>query len=69
MVIYLFILFLKVGKMRILNGKSFSLSLGLKYLLYRHQYNKQCQAKTCFQVLFSCITLLCFDIAPEIILL
>lgn len=46
-----------------------SLSLGLKYLLCRHQYNKQCQAKTCFQILFSCITLLCFNIAPEIILL
>lgn len=42
-------------------------SLGLKYLLAGT--NKQCQTKACFQILFSCITLLCFNLEPEIILL
>lgn len=35
----------------------------------RHQYNKQCQIKAGFQILFSCITLLCFSPEPETILL
>lgn len=61
--------FSQVRKMRISNGKSSSLIFGAQVPLSRHQYNEQCQIKACFQILFSCITLLCFSLEPEIILL
>lgn len=42
---------------------------GAQVPLSRHQYNEQCQIKAGFQILFSCIMLLCFSLEPEIILL